>query len=101
MTVLLAARLRRGLGGLELGRTLPALAIMLAASALLAGVAYGAWHIADSALGQSLPAQLVSVGLGLGLGAVAYGAVMLRSGMPEARQILDLFARRLRPTGSR
>jgi putative peptidoglycan lipid II flippase len=95
MTVLLAARLRRGLEGLEIARTLRAVAVMLAAAALLAGVAYGAWWGADHVLGRSLPAQLVAVGLGVGLGALAYGAVVLRSGMPEARQILDLFARRL------
>ena len=38
MMVLLATRLRRRLGGLEIGRTLRATAIMLAAGALLAGV---------------------------------------------------------------
>jgi putative peptidoglycan lipid II flippase len=96
MTVLLAARLRRGLEGLEIARTLRAVAVMLAAAALLGGVAYGGWWAADQALGRSLPAQLISVALGLGLGALAYGAVLLRSGMPEARQILELFQRRLR-----
>ena len=47
-------------------------------------------------LGRSLPAQLVAVGVALALGGLAYAAVLLRSGLPEARQILDLFARRSR-----
>ena len=96
MTLLLGNRLRRELGGLEAMRTLRAVALMTAAAALLAAVAYGVWSGLDDVLGRSLPAQLISVGAALGLGALAYGAALLRSGLPEARQILDLFARRLR-----
>ena len=69
---------------------------MVAAAVLLGGVAYGAWYGLDDLLGRSLPAQLVSVGVALALGGIAYAAVVLRSGLPEARQIADLFARRLR-----
>jgi putative peptidoglycan lipid II flippase len=87
--------LRRGLDGLELARTLRAIVPILIAAALLGGIAYGAWYGLDELLGRSLPAQLLSVGLALALGALAYGAVLLRSGLPEARQILALFARRL------
>jgi putative peptidoglycan lipid II flippase len=100
LCVLEARVLRRGLGGLELARTLKAMAVMAAASVLLGGIAYGAWHGLDGLLGRSLPAQLVSVGVALGLGGLAYAAVMLRSGMPEAREISNLLARRLRPRAS-
>ena len=96
MMVLLATRLRRQLGGLEVVRTLRATAIMLAAGALLAGVAYGVWCVLDRALGESLLAQLIAVGLALALGAAAYAAAVLAAGLPEARQIADLLMRRLR-----
>jgi putative peptidoglycan lipid II flippase len=95
LCVLEARVLRRGLGGLELTRTLRAMLLMLAAAALLGGVAYVVWYGLDDLLGRSLPAQLVSVGAALALGGLAYAAVLLRSGLPEARQIVDLFARRL------
>jgi putative peptidoglycan lipid II flippase len=94
LCVLEARVLRRGLGGLELPRTLRAMLLIAAASALLGVVAYGVWYGLDSLLGRSLPAQLISVGLALAVGGLAYGAVLLRSGLPEARQIVDLFARR-------
>ena len=100
LCVLEARVLRRGLGGLELGRTLRAMLLIAAASALLGVLAYGVWYGLDSLLGRSLPAQLISVGVALAVGGLAYGAVLLRSGLPEARQIVDLFARRLRRSAS-
>jgi len=96
LTVLEARLLRRGLGGLELGRTLRAMVIIAAASAVLGGIAYGVWHTLDGLLGRSLPAQLVSIGVALALGGAAYAALLLRGGLPEAHQILALFARRFR-----
>ena len=93
LALLEGRRLRQELGGLEVTRTLRAAALMLAAAALLAAVAYGTWYGLDELLGRSLPAQLVSVGGALVLGALAYAAVLLRSGLPEARQIRDLFSR--------
>jgi putative peptidoglycan lipid II flippase len=100
LTVLEARLLRQGLGGLELTRTLRAMLLMLAAAALLGIVAYGVWYGLDSLLGRSLPAQLISVGFALALGGLVYAAVVLRSGLPEARQILDLLTRRLRRASS-
>jgi len=96
MMGLLATRLRAQLGGLEVARTMRAAAIMIAAGALLAGVAYGVWRLLDAVLGDALIAQLVAVGLALALGAAAYAAAVLASGLPEARQILELVTRRLR-----
>jgi putative peptidoglycan lipid II flippase len=94
MMVLLATRLRRELGGLEVMRTMRAVVLMIAAAALLAAVSYAVWWALDHFLGRSLPAQIVSVGLALVLGAAAYGAVLLRGGLPEARQVLALLMRR-------
>jgi putative peptidoglycan lipid II flippase len=100
LCVLEARVLRRGLGGLELGRTLRAMLMIAAASAVLGVVAYGVWYGLDSLLGRSLPAQLISVGLALGAGGLVYAAILLRSGLPEARQIADLLARRFRRSAS-
>ncbi len=96
MMMLLATRLRRELGGLEVVRTMRAAGLMLAAGALLAGVAYGVWWLVDRVLGDALVAQLIAVGLALALGAAAYAAAVLASGLPEARQVADLLMRRLR-----
>ena len=87
--------LRTGLDGLELVRTFRALALIVPAAALLGVVSYGVWYGLDDVLGRSLPAQIVAMAVALGLGGLVYAAVLLRSGLPEARQILDLFARRL------
>ena len=101
LCVLEARMLRRGLGGLELDRTLRAMLLIVPAAAILGVVAFGVWSGVDSVLGRSLPAQLVAMALALGLGGLAYAAVLLRSGLPEARQILDLLTRRVRPRRSR
>jgi putative peptidoglycan lipid II flippase len=96
LTVLEAQRLRRLLGGLELARTARAIAGMLVGAAACGLVSYGAWWAIDHALGRSLPAQLLSVGTGLGLGAAAYVAIVLALRIPEAKQVLALFAGRLK-----
>jgi putative peptidoglycan lipid II flippase len=88
--------LRRVLGGFETARTLGAIAKMLLAAAVLGGVAFDIWWLIDDVLGRSLPAQIVSLGVALGAGAAAYAAAVLGMRIPEARQIFDLFAGRLR-----
>jgi putative peptidoglycan lipid II flippase len=96
MTVGQAFFLRRRIGGLQLMTTIRATARILVASAVLGGVAYGSWWLLDDVLGRSLLAQVISVGGALTLGSAAYAAVVLALRVPEARQIVDLFARRLR-----
>jgi putative peptidoglycan lipid II flippase len=100
MTLGQAYRLRFELHGFEIGRTLRAVAAMLAASALLGVVAYFAWKALDSALGRSLPAQLVSVAFALALSSAVYAAAVLAMRIPEARQIVGLLQRRLGRTAS-
>jgi putative peptidoglycan lipid II flippase len=88
--------LRRELHGrLESKRTAIVVAQMLVASALLAGVAYGTWHVLDGALGRGIAGQVVSVGVGLTLGAIAYALTVHVMRIPEARQIERLLAGRL------
>jgi putative peptidoglycan lipid II flippase len=96
MTVGQAFFLRRRTGGLQLGTTLKASAKMVAAAAVLGGIAYGTWYVLADALGDSLAAQVVSVGVALVLGSAAYAAIVLAWRIPEAHQILQLFTRRLR-----
>jgi putative peptidoglycan lipid II flippase len=97
MTVAQAYFLRRELHGFEIGRTLKAVAGMLAAAALLGLVAYEAWDLLDEALGRSLLAQLASVGVALALGSAAYAAAVLALRIPEAGQIIRLLRSRARP----
>jgi len=88
--------LRRHTGGLEIGKTLAESVKMLLAAALLGGVAYGVWYVLDDALGRRLIAQIVSVGTAITAGGAVYAAAVLALRVPEARQIVDLFARRFR-----
>jgi putative peptidoglycan lipid II flippase len=89
--------LRGRLGGrLDATRTGVTLLRILVAAAGLGAVAWGAWHVLDAALGRSLAAQLVSVTGGLVAGGLAYAGLVLALGIPEARQIRALVARRLR-----
>jgi putative peptidoglycan lipid II flippase len=71
-TAALLAALRVRLDRLELRETASALARILAASAVLAAIAWPIWDELDSALGRSTGAQLVSLGTALLAGSVAY-----------------------------
>jgi putative peptidoglycan lipid II flippase len=96
MTVGQAYFLRDRLHGLELTTTIAATAKILVAAAVLGGVAYGVWYGLDQLLGETFVAQLTAVGVALLAGAAVYAALVLAMRIPEARQILDLFTRRLR-----
>jgi putative peptidoglycan lipid II flippase len=100
MTVAQGLWLRRELGGLEVGATVRSCALMVLAAAVLGGAAYGTWAALDAALGDALLAQVVSVGGGLTVGGLLYAAIVLALRIPEARQILDLVAARLRRRSS-
>jgi putative peptidoglycan lipid II flippase len=96
MTLAQMRFLRRELHGrLDGRRTAIATAQITAASALLAGAAYGVWHVLDRALGDGLLAQLVAVGGALSVGVVVYAFTVRLLGIPEARQIERLVARRM------
>ena len=71
-TMVLLALLRRRLARIELRETLDSLARIVAASAVLAGAAFGIWYGLDRAFGRSFGGQLVSVGLALVVGTVVY-----------------------------
>ena len=97
MTFSQAFYLRRELHGrLEGGRTLMAVAQMSLASAVLGGVSYLTWWALDSALGRSIPAQLLSVSAAAIAGFVVYAALVLMMRIPEAQRIELAVAGRLR-----
>jgi putative peptidoglycan lipid II flippase len=96
LTLAEARWLRVELRGLEVTRSLISVAGMLEGAVVLGLVAYVVWSGLDHALGRSLPGQIVSVTGAIALGAAVYAGVVLFLGLPEARQVRDLFRRRLR-----
>jgi putative peptidoglycan lipid II flippase len=96
LTVLETRYLGPLLGGLELRETLLACFGMLVGACMLAEVAYGTWWALDHIFGTSFIGQVISVGGGLTLGGAVYTLWVLWLPIPEARQVTDLFARRLR-----
>jgi putative peptidoglycan lipid II flippase len=91
-----AAVLRRELDGIEGRQTLLAAAQITAASALMAGLAYGIWRGLDELLGRAVIAQVASVGVAIAVGLAVYAALVLALRIPEAGQIRDLLTSRLR-----
>ena len=64
---------RRRMGGFGLRETARSFVLVCVASAVLAVVGWGIWHLLDAGLGQSLlPAQIVSLGIGLTIGFAAF-----------------------------
>jgi putative peptidoglycan lipid II flippase len=94
MTLLQAFYLRRELQGFDVVRTIRGFLTMVAASAVLGAVAYGAWRLLDDALGRSLIAQIVSVGVALGAGFAVYVAIVVLAKVPEAQYLSRLVRRR-------
>jgi putative peptidoglycan lipid II flippase len=86
--------LRREFHGLELGRLLSTTIRISLASLALAAVSWVVWDVLDSAIGRSLPAQIVSLGMGLIAGAVTYLGVAWMLRIAELEQILRLLRRR-------
>jgi putative peptidoglycan lipid II flippase len=91
--------LRGELHGIEGARLLSGVIRMLAAAALLAGVAYFAWKGLDDLLGRSLPGQAVSVLVAITAGSAIYAAAVWVLGVPEAKQIPRLLGSRRQSDG--
>ena len=71
-TAVLVVLLKRRLGRLEFRTTSDSFARVIAASAALAGVAFGVWYGLDQAAGRSFGGQLLSVGVALVTGTATY-----------------------------
>ena len=89
-TVALLAFLRRRLGRIELRATGAAIARHVAASAVLAAVAYGVWWALDEAVGRSLVGQILSLGAALAVGGAVYLGVSRALGVHELQALLSL-----------
>jgi uncharacterized membrane protein YidH (DUF202 family) len=64
--------MRRRLGRLGFGQIMDSVLRIVAASAVLAGAAYGTWYELESALGRGFPGQVVSVVTALIVGTAVY-----------------------------
>jgi putative peptidoglycan lipid II flippase len=89
-TAALLELLRRRLGRIELKETARAFVLIVLASTVLAGVAYGVWRGLDEELGRSLGAQIAAVGTALVAGILAYGFSCRLLGVRELRALLSL-----------
>jgi putative peptidoglycan lipid II flippase len=81
---------RRRMGGFELGETARSFALVTVSSAVLAAVAWWVWHLVDTGLGRSLPAQVVSLGTGLGVGYAAFFGACRLLGVRELETLSRL-----------
>lgn len=88
---LLARRLR----GIHGGRIMDGVARSALVAALTGAIGWGTWYLLDSALGQSVPAQLVALGTGSLAAVLAFLASARGLEMPEVSRLAAL-ARPLR-----
>ncbi|HEY1690354.1 MAG TPA: murein biosynthesis integral membrane protein MurJ [Solirubrobacteraceae bacterium] len=96
MTALQLHRLRAGFNGrIEGALTTMITARIAVASAFLAVVSWGIWHLLNALLGYSLPAEIVSVG-GAGLaGTYVYVRAVVAMRVPEAHEVRAMILSRL------
>jgi putative peptidoglycan lipid II flippase len=87
---------RRKMGAFGMAETGQSFVLVAVASAVLAAVAWWAWHLLDAGLGRSLPAQIVSVGFGLVLGYAAFFGACRLLGVRELETMLRLRRTRAR-----
>jgi putative peptidoglycan lipid II flippase len=92
-TTALLVLMRRRLGRFEGARIAMTVAKVVAASGVVAAVAWFVWHPLDSALGRSFPAQVVSLGLAL---AASVGAYLLGCRVLKVREMDVLLSLRSR-----
>jgi putative peptidoglycan lipid II flippase len=82
--------LRRRMGPIGLTQAARGFVLVSIASALLAGVSWGVWHLVDSVVGRSLPGQIASVGIGLAFGIAAFFVACRLLGVDELETMLRL-----------
>jgi putative peptidoglycan lipid II flippase len=92
-TIALYRLLQRRVGAIDVGGTFGTGARVLAASALLAVVAYVLWRLLDGELGRSTPAQILSLGVALAAGALAYLGACQALRVREMQALLSLRGR--------
>jgi putative peptidoglycan lipid II flippase len=90
----LVVLLHRRVGTIDVRQTSAAIVRIVAASAVLAAVAWPLWDILDGVLGRSVVSQIASVGAALGAGIAAYLVSCRLLGVRELQALLLLRARR-------
>jgi len=93
MAVAQAWVLRRDLDGIDGYRTLRAVARIVLATVVMGLVSYFVWWLANTGLGTSLIAQIISLGLGIGAGILVYARCVIAMNVTEAHQIRRLLLR--------
>jgi putative peptidoglycan lipid II flippase len=81
---------RRRMDGFDLEETARSFVLVAVSSAVLAAVAWWGWHLVDSGIGRSLPAQIVSLGIGLLLGYAAFFGACRLLGVRELETLARL-----------
>jgi peptidoglycan biosynthesis protein MviN/MurJ (putative lipid II flippase) len=92
-TAALLVLLRRRIGRIELGETARSVALVTAASVVLAIVAWPIWRVLDDTLGRSALAQVASLGTALAVGGGAYVLACKAFRVHEIEALLALRAR--------
>jgi putative peptidoglycan lipid II flippase len=92
-TLALILLLRNRIGRFELWEVGSTYLRILAAGAVAAGAAFGAWYGVDEAVGRSLLGQIVSLGVALSIGASTYLILARLLGIRELDALLSLIGR--------
>jgi hypothetical protein len=86
--------MRRRVGLENVGRTIGAVARIVLAASVAAGVGFLAWYGLDDALGRSVGSQLVSLTVALAAAGVVYAGAAWALGIRELEALLLLRAPR-------
>jgi putative peptidoglycan lipid II flippase len=89
-TVALLVLLRRHIGRIDGGEIAASTIRIVAASAVVAVVAFGVWYPLDAALGRSFGGQVVSVGLASAASVAAYAIACRALSVREMQALLSL-----------
>ncbi len=87
---------RRDTHGLEGPQMISAVLRMSLAAALMGVACYAGWWVLDDLVGRALWAQALSVTAGVAAGVAVYAGAVWMLGVPEAKQIVDVFGSRFR-----
>jgi len=93
-TAALLILLRRRIGPVVAGRTAATVARIVAASAVVAVVAYVLWEPLDSWLGRTFPAQVVSLGVALAGSIAVYVAAARLLRIRELDEVVTMLRQR-------
>jgi putative peptidoglycan lipid II flippase len=91
-SAVLLVMMRRRVGLEHVGRTLGVVARIVAAGAVAAGLAYGAWYAVDAAVGDGPVGQILALGAGFAAAGLVYIGLARALGLRELEALLLLRA---------